>query len=111
MAMTYQERKAKGQAKRAKYLRRIDHAEHLATMFRGIALGVGFMFVMGIVSNADRLIEVVLLIVYSQVIFFSLFFSEHIMFTAEQSRYPKSHRRTLRSEVADEWREFRNKKS
>lgn len=109
--MTYQERKAKGQRKRAEYLRRVDHAEHLAVMFRGVALGVGFMFVMGFVSNADRLIEVVLLIVYAQVIFFSLFFSQHIMFIAEQSRYPKSRRRTLRSEIAEDWQRFRNKKS
>lgn len=111
MSLSYQERKAKGQRKRAEYLRRVDNADHLAVMFRSIALGVGFMFVMGIVSNADRLIEVVLLIVYAQVIFFSLFFSQHVMFIAEQTCYPKSRRRTLRSEVADEWREFRNKKS
>ena len=111
MTMTYQERKAKGQRKRAEYLRRVDHAEHLATMFRGIALGVSFMFVMGFISNADRLIEVVLLIVYAYVIAFSLISAEHIMFIAEQSRYPKSRRRTVRSEVAEEWQRFRNKKS
>jgi Ca2+/Na+ antiporter len=108
--MTYQERKAKGQRERAEYLRRVDHADHLAVMFRGIALGVGFMFVMGFVSNADRLVEVVLLIVYALVIFFSLWSAEHIMFTAEQTRYPKTHRRTLRSEIAEDWQRFRNRK-
>ena len=108
---SYHRRKEAMLFRRAKYLRRLDNAEHLAVMFRGFALGFSFMFVMGFVSNADRLIEVVLLIIYAQVIFFSLLFSEYIMFRAEQSRYPKSRRRTLRSEVADEWREFRNKKS
>jgi hypothetical protein len=76
-------------------------------MFRGIALGVGFMFVMGVLSNADRLIEVILLIVYVNVIAISLVVAEHIMFTAEQTRYPKRHRRTLRSEIVDDWRRFR----
>lgn len=111
MALTYQERKQRGQHKRAVYLNRMSHAEHLATMLRGIALGVSFMFVMGIVSNADRLIEVVLLVVYGFVMAFSLLLAEHIMFSAEQSRYPKSHRRTLRSEIAEDWQRFRNKKS
>jgi len=109
MPLTYQQRKERGQYKRAVYLRRIDHAEHLATMFRGIALGVGFMFVMGFVSNADRLIEVILLIVYAYVIASSLFLAEHTMLKAEQSRYPKSRRRTIRSEIADDWHRFRNR--
>jgi hypothetical protein len=37
--------------------------------------------------------------------------AEHILFLAEQSRYPKSRRRTMRSEIYDEWQEFRNRKS
>lgn len=109
MPLTYQQRKERGQYKRAVYLRKIDHAEHLAVMFRGIALGVSFMFVMGIVSNADRLIEVVLLIAYAYVIGTSLVLSQWVMFRAEQSRYPKSRRRTIRSEIADDWYRFRNK--
>ena len=111
MPLTYQQRKERGQYKRAVYLRRIDTAEHIATMLRGIALGVGFMFVMGIVSNADRLVEVVLLIIFAFVISGSILLAEHIMLTAEQSRYPKSRRRTLRSEIAEDWHRFRNKKS
>lgn len=101
MSLSYQERKAKGQRKRAEYLRRIEHAKDLSRMFLGIALGVGFMFVMGIVANADRLIEVVLLIVYAVVIYFSMFFSQYVLFKAEQSRFPKSRRHTLWSLITD----------
>lgn len=111
MSLNYQERKAQGERKRAKYRHKMNNAEHLAIMFRGVAVGVGFMLVMGLVSNADRLSEVVLLIVYGYVIAISLALAEQVLFTAEQSRYPKSRRMTLRSEFVKEWREFRNKKS
>jgi len=95
MSLSYQERKAKGQRKRKEYLRRIEHAKDLSRMFLGIAVGVGFMFVMGIVANADRLIEMILLVVYAVIIYFSVFFSQYVIFKAEQSRYPKSRRHTL----------------
>jgi hypothetical protein len=70
-------------------------------MFLGVAVGVGFMFVMGIVANADRLIEIVLLGIYALVIYFSVFFSQYVMFKAEQSRYPKSRRHTLWSALTE----------
>lgn len=111
MAMTYQERKAQGKRKSAEHERRVHRAKDLAIVFRGAGAGFGFMFVMGIVSNVNRLLEVVFLIGYALVIFLSLVFAEHIVFTAEQNRYPKSHRRTVRREIAEAWQRFRNKKS
>lgn len=91
----YHTRKEQGQRKRAEYLRRLDHAQHLALVFRAIAVGVGFMFVMGFVANTNRLLEVVLMIAYLYVIVFSLLLAEQILLRAEQSRYPKSRRKTL----------------
>ena len=88
----YQTRKEQGQRKRAEYLRRLDHAKDLAIVFRGIAVGVSFMFVMGLVANTNRVLEIVLMIVYAYVIAFSLLLAEHTLFMAEQSRYPKSRR-------------------
>jgi amino acid permease len=111
MSLSYQERKAKGQRKRAEHLRRLNHAEDLSRMFWGIALGFGFMFVMGIVANTNTPLEFMALIVFAFVIYFSVFFSQYVMFRAEQSRYPKNRRRTLRSEVAEDWQRFRDKKS
>jgi amino acid transporter len=102
MSLDYVERRAKGQRKRKEYLRRISHAEDLSRMFSGIAVGFGFMFVMGIVSNAaNRLIEIVFLIGCALVIYFSVFFSQYVMFKAEQSRYPKSRRHTLWSAITE----------
>jgi hypothetical protein len=111
MSLSYQERKAKGKQKRAEHLRRLNHAKDLSTMFWGLALGFGFMFVMGIVANTDTTLEFIVLILFAFVIYFSVFFSQYVMFKAEQSRYPKSRRRTLRSEVAEDWQRFRDKKS
>lgn len=95
MSLSYQERRAKGQRKRAEYQRRLSHAKDLSTVFLGSALGFGFMFVMGIVARADRLIEIIFLIVCAVIIYFSLFFSQYVLFKAEQSRYPKRYRHTL----------------
>ncbi len=109
MTMSYQQRKERGQYKRAVYLRRVDNAEHIATMLRGIALGTAFMAVMfcvaGITTELDALIEFLVLAICG----ISLVEAEHILFLAEQSRYPKSRRRTFRSEFADEWYELRQK--
>lgn len=111
MALSYHERKRRGQQKRWEYLNRMNNAEHLATMFRGIGLGSAFCVVMfavaGIHTTLDWLIYLGVFIL-GGVAFVE---AEHILFLAEQSRYPKSRRRTLRSEIADEWYEFRNKKS
>lgn len=111
MPLTYQQRKQLGQYKRAVYHNRLNHAEHIATMLRGISLGTSFMAVMfciaGITTTLDILIELLVIAICG----FSLVEAEHILFLAEQSRYPKSRRRTFRSEFADEWREFRDKKS
>lgn len=111
MPLTYQQRKERGQYKRAVYLHRMNNAEHLATMLRGVGLGTSFMFVMGIVSGVNTTVEWLFMLGYLLIGGISMVEAEHILFLAEQSRYPKSRRRTLRSEIADEWHEFRNKKS
>ncbi len=109
MPLTYKQRQEQGRYKRAVYLNRMNHAEHLATMFRGISLGAAFMAIMfavaGIRSNLDVVLEFLVLFICG----LSLVEAEHILFLAEQSRYPKSRRRTFRSEFVDEWHEFRAK--
>lgn len=109
MAMSYHERKRRGQQKRWEYLNRLNHAEHLATMLRGIGLGSAFCFVMfavaGIDTTTDLLIHIGVFIL-GGVAFVE---AEHILFLAEQSRYPKSRRRTMRSEFADEWHELKQR--
>ncbi len=109
MAMTYKQRQEQGRHKRAVYLNRLNHAEHIATMLRGISLGTAFMAVMfavaGIRSNLDVGLEFLVLFICG----LSLAEAEHILFLAEQSRYPKSRRRTFRSEFADEWHELRQR--
>ena len=111
MALSYHERKRRGLYKRAVYLNRMNHAEHLATMFRGVTLGSAFCAIMFMVAGVDTTVEHLILL---GVVFMggvSAVEAEHILFLAEQSRYPKSRRRTMRSEIYDEWQEFRNRKS
>ena len=111
MAMTYQERKERGRTQRWEYRNRIHHAEHLAVMFRGIGLGFSFIVGMTALAGVHGTLDIMLFILFVAIAGSGFIGAEHIMFLAEQSRYPKSRRRTLRSEVADEWREFRSKKS
>lgn len=107
MPMSYHERKARGQYKRAVYLHRLNNAEHIATMLRGISLGSAFCVVMFWIAGIDTTLDLSLEICAVALCGISLVEAEHILFLAEQSRYPKSRRRTLRSELADEWVEFK----
>jgi hypothetical protein len=107
MAMTYQERKAKGLRKRAEYRKRLDHAEHLAVMFRGFGIGFSFITVMTAVAGVHGTLAIALFIMFELIAGSGFIGAEHIMFWAEQSRYPKSRRRTFRSEFVDEWQRFR----
>jgi len=107
MAMSYKERKLKGQIRRWEYQRRLHHAEHLAVMFRGIGLGFSFILVMTAIAGVHGLLDFWIFVGFILIAGSGFAGAEHIMFWAEQSRYPKSRRRTLRSEIADEWREFR----
>ncbi len=107
MPLTYQQRKERGQYKRAVYLNRMNHAEHLATMLRGVTLGSAFCVVMFMVAGVDTTLDLLILIGVFLIGCVSAVEAEHILFLAEQSRYPKSRRRTLRSEFADEWHELR----
>jgi hypothetical protein len=111
MALSYHERKRRGQYQRAVYLNRMNHAEHIATMFRGVTLGSAFCVVMFMVAGVDTTVELLILIGVFFLGSISAVEAEHILFLAEQSRYPKSRRRTMRSEIYDEWQEFRNRKS
>lgn len=111
MALSYQERKRRGLHNRAVYLNRMNHAEHLAVTFRGVALGSAFCVVMFIVAGVDTTLEVIILLGVFFLGGISAVEAEHVLFLAEQSRYPKSRRRTMRSEIYDEWQEFRNIKS
>jgi hypothetical protein len=107
MGLSYHERKRRGQQKRAEYLHRVSNAEHLATMLRGVTLGTSFMFVMFAVAGIDTTLDLLIWIGVFVIGCVSAVEAEHILFLAEQSRYPKSRRRTLRSELADEWHELR----
>ncbi len=109
MAMSYKQRQEQGRYKRAVYLNRMNHAEHIATMLRGVSLGTGFMFVMFLVAGVETTVDLLILIGVFLIGCVSAIEAEHILFLAEQSRYPKSRRRTFRSEFAYEWHEFRAK--
>jgi hypothetical protein len=109
MALSYHERKRRGQQKRWEYLNRVNNAEHLATMLRGITLGSAFCAVMFAVAGVERIVEWLVLIGVVFLGGYTAVLAEHILFLAEQSRYPKSRRRTLRSEIADEWHELRKR--
>ena len=109
MAMSYHERKARGQYKRAVYLHRLNNAEHIATMLRGISLGSAFCIVMFWVAGIDTTLDTLLEIGAVALGGVAFVEAEHILFLAEQSRYPKSRRRTMRSEFADEWHELKQR--
>ena len=111
MAMTYQERKAKGQIARWEYRNRIHHAEHIAVMFRGVGIGFSFIVGMTALAGVHGTLNIMLFLLFVAIAGSGFIGAEHILFIAEQSRYPKSRRRTLRSEFADELRNLRNKKS
>lgn len=111
MAMTYQKRKEQGRTQRWEYRHRIHHDEHIAVMFRGIGIGFSFIVVMTALAGVHGTLDIMLFILFIAIAGSGFIGAEHIMFLAEQSRYPKSRRRTIRSEFADEWREFRSKKS
>lgn len=109
MALSYHERKRRGQQQRWEYLNRINNAEHIATMLRGVGLGSTFCVVMFAVAGIDTTIDWLIYIgvlILGGVAFVE---AEHILFLAEQSRYPKNRRRTLRSELADEFYELQMK--
>jgi hypothetical protein len=89
----------------------MNHAQDLAVMFRGITLGSAFCAVMFLVAGVDTTAKLFIFVGAVMLGGISAVEAEHILFIAEQSRYPKSRRRTLRSEIAYEWQEFRNRKS
>lgn len=110
MAMTYLERKEQGLARHWEYRKRIHHAEHLAVMFRGVGIGFSFIVVMTAVAGVHGTFNIMLFLMFIVVAGSGFIGAEHALFLAEQSRYPKSRRRTLRSEFAEEWRKFRDYK-
>jgi hypothetical protein len=93
--MDYKERQAQGKAKRAEYLRRLEHAESVAVMLRGITLGCSFILVMGIVAGVDSILEWLTLYTITFVGGVSASLAEYFLFRASQSRYPKSRRQKV----------------
>jgi hypothetical protein len=77
-------------AKRAEYLRRLEHAESVAVMLRGITLGCSFIFVMGLVAGVDSILEWLVIYTITFIGGVSASLAEYFLFKAEQSRYPKS---------------------
>jgi hypothetical protein len=107
MALSYEKRKLQGQILVWEHRKKMNHALHLATMLRGVTLASSFCFVMFAIAGITTTLDIVLEIGTMVLGGFTMLLAEHILFTAEQSRYPKNRRRTLRSEIVDEWREFR----
>lgn len=113
MGMSYQQRKEQGELRRWIYKRRLWNAEYIATMLRGITLASAFCAVMFAIAGITTTLDVVIEIGVIALGGFTINLAEHILFWAEQSRYPKSRRRTLRSEIADEiytWKQTRKEK-
>lgn len=90
--MNYEERQVQGKAKSAEYLRRLDTADRVAVMLRGITLGSLFIFLMAIVAGVDSILEWLTLytIVFTGGVSASL--AEYFLFKARQSKYPKNRR-------------------
>jgi hypothetical protein len=93
--MNYKERQAQGKSKRAEYLRRLEHAESVAVMLRGITLGCSFILVMGIVAGVDSILEWLVLYTITFIGGVSASLAEYFLFRAYQSRYSKSRRQSF----------------
>jgi hypothetical protein len=79
-------------AKRAEYLRRLDNADRVAVMLRGITLCCSFILVMGLVAGVDSILEWLVIYTITFIGGVSASLAEYFLFRAEQSRYPKSRR-------------------
>ena len=88
--MDYRKRQAQGKARRAEYLRKVDTADRVASMLRGIALGCLFIFVMALVAGVDSVADYLFL--YAVLILggASASVAHYFFFRAYQSRYSKS---------------------
>lgn len=94
--MTYQERQAQGQRNRKAYLNRMNHAHHLAVMFRGVGVGFSFITLMTMVAGANRVLDLVLIISFAVITGAGFLSAEAVLFFAEQTRFPRSRRVRLR---------------
>ena len=84
--MDYHRRKALGQARRAEYLRRLDHAHTLARMFYGIVLGASFVAVMGIVAGVNTFGKGLIIIFCFALIWIFTGLAGYVVIRAERSR-------------------------
>jgi hypothetical protein len=105
--LSYQQRKEQGLRKRLEYKKRLTHAEYIAVMFRGFGVGFSFIVVMTAIAGVHGLLDFYLFLLFILIASSGFIGAEMFLLRAEQSRYPKSRRRTLRSEVVDDWRKFR----
>jgi ABC-type Fe3+-siderophore transport system permease subunit len=85
--MNYKERK--------EYLRRLDNAERVAVMLRGITLGCSFIVVMGVVAGVDSILKWLAIYTIAFIGGVSASLAEYFLFRASQSRYPKSRRQKV----------------
>ncbi len=84
--MDYQRRQELGQARRAEYLRRLDHAQTLARVYWGMSLGAGFVFFMGIVAGVDTLEKGIVLIVSACVLWGASAMAGHTVHKVKRAR-------------------------
>jgi hypothetical protein len=77
--VSYHRRKELGQARRAEFLRRLNHAEHVATVFWGLALGGFYVAVMGFVARVDTVLEVIVMIIALTVAFWGVWIAGYIV--------------------------------
>lgn len=92
----YYKRKEQGNAKRLAYRNRMNHANHIAVMLRGIGVGFSFITVMTAVAGVHGTLDLVLFILFVIVAGWGFISAEMILFFAEQTRYPKNRRWRLR---------------
>lgn len=82
----YYRRKELGQARRAEYLVRLDHAHTLARMFWGFVAGAGFVFLMGLVAGVDSIGKGLVLLSSAVVMWAFSWWALDIVHKAERSR-------------------------
>jgi hypothetical protein len=93
--MKHKKSKVQGKSRHAEYLRRVDNADRVAVMLRGITLGCSFILVMGIVAGVDSILEWLVLYTITFIGGVSASLAEYFLFRAYQSRYSKSRRQSF----------------
>lgn len=93
--MKHKKSKVQGKSRHAEYLRRLDNADRVAVMLRGITLFCFFIFVMRLVAGVDSVSEYLILYAVAFMGWVSASLAEYVLFRAYQSRYSKSRRQSF----------------